>query len=366
MYNTICQLVLVLISHICFYSTITAAEVSPESTLASLRGQLRETLTALHSIDVSYKLTSTYGGGVRQSDCEWTKEGGRLRLVTQRDGQPNTWFSFNGTHGYSVGWHPERPGFPREINTSKSIPEALLSEYVPAFWLGLRWRGADTDLLTLMDQSQTRVIRSEFHDNHVAHVVDLGVLPNPGSCGWHWTAVLCPTFGGLPVELIGEPEGASAEATRLRNLTGTIRFSATNFKQVTDQTLNQQRWFPRNMILSMKPSRWELSVADVTINGAYAPAFFAPPAPQSGTYLNDDTVPGERRYKIHDAESILLEQGAILREAPQNELASQAINRPAVAMPPDGSRVWLWIRLISAIVLLISAIACWRYASCAD
>lgn len=270
---------------------------------------------------------------------------------------PSGWWSFDGRHGYSVEYVPGRPQEMRGILLTSSPPQMLDLMYSPPNWLGLHVRTdpavALTDMLT---GGQARVTEIEEYEGSPAYRVDLGVHEKAAEGPWSWSAVVCPSRDGLPVEISSAPADTNPDHDRLSDTLGRVRFLVTEFQEVEDSALRRKRWMPRKMTLEVGNTRWELEASSVSVNHVIPAGAFVP-KPQPGTEMIDDTVPGKRRVRTYKPEAALARRAEML--------ADQARNGPVppssspVASPPDPmfwSRIAMWggaLSLLGAAVFFI-------------
>lgn len=337
-----------------------AAESSPEVTLDSLREQLKETLSSLDRMRVHYRMTATNKGKAIQIDCDWVRDGTRGRVVATRDGLPSEWHSFDGKFGYSIGWHPDRPEFPREINKTSGPSEFLVSNFSPDNLIGVRLVARDLNLSILLDDQQARLVKTETKDNLVRCLVDLGVHQDQFGKSWHFSAVLAPGRDGLPVEFTTTAHGDDPESEQIRNRVGPRVCTIEEFRQVHDSTLNRDAWFPFRGQLVMKESSYKIEVMEAVLNVPVEDSLFVP-VPQAGTKLIDDTTPNRRVVQVHQPEIAAAEDSdRIAKELHARPQLSKS-DLHAVALPANPYLLWSWLRWVGAIALLaIGAVYAWR------
>lgn len=337
-----------------------AAEPSQEVTLVVLRGQLKETLSALDRMRVRYRMTSTYKGKSLHIDCDWIRDGARGRVVATRDGLPSEWHSFDGKFGYSIGWHPDRPHFPREINKTSAPSEFLDTNFSPDNLLGVQLVARDLDLSILLDGQQARIVKTETKDGLVRCLVDLGVHQDQFGKSWHFTAVLAPGRDGLPVEFTTDIRGIDPEAEQIRKFMGSRVCTIEEFRQVHDSTLNRDAWFPFRGQLTMKESSIKIEVMEAVLNPPVEDSLFVP-EPQAGTKLIDDTIPSRRVVQIHQPEIAAAEEADRMAKELRDMPKTSKPHIRAVALPANPYLVWSWLRWVGAIALLvIGAVYAWR------
>lgn len=358
--KSICQSSLCLLILLLCRLMASAAESSPEVTLDSLRGQLKETLSSLDRMRVRYRMTATYKGKALQIDCDWIRDGARGRVVVTRDGLPSEWHSFDGKIGYSIGWHPDRPEFPREINKTSAPSEFLVSNFSPDNLIGVRLVARDLDLSILLDDQQARIVKTETKDGLVRCLVDLGVHQDQFGKSWHFSAVLAPGRDGLPVEFMTTAHGDDPESEQVRNRVGPRVCTIEEFRQVHDSTLNRDAWFPFRGQLTMKESSVKIEVMDAVLNVPVDDSLFVP-VPQAGTKLIDDTTPNRRVVQVHQPEIAAAEEAERMAKELRDMPKSSKSDIHAVALPANPYLVWSWLRWVSVVALLvIGAVYAWR------
>lgn len=321
------------------FGTVPARSADPS--VEDLAARLRETLTGLHTIEASFLRTVRNDeGGVFVNECHWLSDGGRFKFVadpnTSGAGLSNAWISFDGRTGHTV---TRKGDFPKQITKVSGIPEQFRSVSTPSRWLGLTLNETDGTILDLLESGKASVIAAESWNGLPAYRVDLGTHETRLAGPWRYTALLCPDRGGLPVEIecrLGD-QHPSAEK---RGLIAATLYTVTEFEPVSDQTLGVQHWFPWKMQRSDHRVTQTLEMTEVRINGPVSKSAFTPPAPQPGTWVVDESVPGRRTERMYEDKKWLAERAPALTQEIQTNIRSAADPKGAAVARRPGAG-WL-------------------------
>lgn len=326
-----------------------------EPTLESLRSQFKESMSALVRLKLNYLLTSVGNNQTNQFENSLVMDGDRQQCSSSLAGKRMAWDSYDGKYGYSVGWHHERPDFPREIIKTSSPSEFLLSNYTPLSFLGVRLVASDLNLSSLIDDSQARLVKTETHDGNVRCHIDFGEHQDQYQKKWRFTAILAPNRDGLPVSITATLLGNEPAIVQERNVLGSPIYAVDEFQQIHDNTLNRMAWFPMRGSLKFKSSSYQFEVREVVLSPSIENSLFSP-TPQPGTKLIDDTIPNRRKVEVFQPELAL--QAVVDQHA--TNLAVNPTGKQAVAAPKDWFLVWNRLRWGGAILLVIcGAIYAW-------
>jgi hypothetical protein len=336
-----------------FAPRTSAAEV----TLDTLRSQLRETLSGLQTIEMHYRRTQLFKESPTAnehrhvSNCEWVRDGSRVRFVRHADDLPGIWSSFDGKSGYQVTWDTSRQDFPTQITKLPSIPESLEYDYLPDQWIGLKLPDCDRTLQHLLDGPDSKLIGRVDKGELVVYEVDLGVHRKIRGDPWNWRVWLCPDRDGLPVELQAAPADNHPEYERVMRLMGVQQFQIAEFRRVTDESLERERWLPTRFSLKLALSSFDHEATLVRVNRQLPDGLFIP-APQAGTRMVDVSASGRKTTWIHEPEKAIANLVEQVAQDVKSQSANASSERNVVARPADWSPLYRALRWIGAFLLL--------------
>ncbi len=309
-----------------------------ELTTRDIGGRLRETLSALDTVRMRYRLTATRKGVAPfERDVEWLASGNRRKLTSRLGDAPFSWHSFDGHRSYEVSFKPGEPAHVERIVKTNALPDGLKHAQTPAFWIGLQVFGRTGTLADAVTDGRAKVGVEETLEGLRVVRIDLGEHERHPGNSWHYEAVLATDRDWLPLELIARPSKSNVKNDQLRDEVGEYKFTVSDFRLVRDQALDRDCWVPWRMQMHMNLVDLDIQVDSAMVNQSVSDREFLPPQPAPDTYIVDDTIPGRRSVTIHSPKAALADQAAVL--AREVQLPVSSTGNLVEAIPPSSG--WL-------------------------
>lgn len=277
-------------------------------TLAELRTRLADELSSVLTLQVSFDGFANERWPYKNKGpvkWEWAIDGAKARLCQHpffiEELGKNTEYleTFDGQTTHRVIFDPKNPTRMKRIERiAERIPITLARAY-PEHVYGLNVRYLDTDLATLMDQSQATYEGEDDVDGVRCPRILLGTHSSPKgpySPPWEYRVWLDPSHSFLPIKStmvmkFQEIPGVVAKGRK----TGRYAWQVKKFERFRDEFNQRERWFPTEVEMEENGIGNPVKATKVVFNESIPPQHFAL-EPQSGTEIvelkhDGDTVP---------------------------------------------------------------------------
>ncbi len=219
-------------------------------------------------------------------------------------------------------------------------------------------------LSELLGSEQARIHTQQGHPGARVVVVDLGTVlqKKMGGVTLHAEVTLAEQYGWLPVTIRKWAVGESQQDVLYRKeLWGADGWSS----ECKEWTLIAHGvWLPKLMRIRHGADRdhgWDLKITNVKVNLDPRSLSFLPPAPEIGTSLIDETIPGKPVVKIHRESEAVVKAANDFAAQIQLEHKNTAGQKLAVAHTGTPTS-WRWPQGIALLILCFAGVLYYRRA----
>lgn len=244
---------------------------------AEIASKLKTHDSMLDSVRIVYTLESRI-----TLECEFLKVGSAFKLVERAPEIADSWYSFDGRHGYQVMFAEEDSSQMKSIRKLSRVPEAIHTHLNPLMFCGTALFGTNSPLHELMEHS---TIDGTSRRGALSVIdINLGEHNSRSGAATKYWCQLAPEFDFSPISFSFQRDGAKRAE----------EFVVDEYKALHDPVLGEVVWFPWKMHAG---SINKITVSSLDFHPELSTSAFVP-VPQPGVTVVDETLPGGPRKFI--------------------------------------------------------------------